>query len=230
MKKLLIFIATILSSFLFTSAVNANTPSFTIYPIDGEVVVGETFTVDILIDSSGEELVEARAVLLFDPDLVELVNPEFNASLFCTYPSNQQSVDNTYGVVMITGFCQPGVGSPYVTEGGADVFARIEFEVLDEGEIVLDWNYSGSNQEFMSILMKNGSPPSNVLSATPQEAVFIASGDGNGIPDDGEFPDTALNPGTWIIIIGLALILLGTMYLILGRRSKSKMRTVVLYE
>jgi hypothetical protein len=228
MKKNLLTTLLIMLGLILVKPIYAADPSFSIYPSTGTVTVGKTFTIDVLIDSSDNDITQARAVLLFDPELVQVVKPEYNASLFCSYPSGQQSVDNTNGVVMLTGFCQSGAGSLYKTEGGADVLARIQFEVKKAGTIKIEWNHDGTNKDFMSVILKDGSPPSNVLTAKPALATFTTTGGSStGTP---EFPSTAISPSMYIILSGVFLILFGLLYLYLGKKSKSKMRTVVLYE
>mgnify|MGYP000860338558 CR=1 FL=1 len=229
MRKIIVLVVTIFITLaLFRTDAFAATPSFTLYPSKGVVTVGKTFTVDVLIDSGDQNITQATATLLFDPKMVKVVKPEYNASLFCSYPSNKQSVDNKYGVVMLTGFCQSGAGTLYKTAGGADVFARVQFQVLKAGTIKLEWNHNGKNQDFMSVIMKDGSPPTNVLTTKPATATYTTTGSGSG--QTPTVPNTALNPGTASIYAGLALILFGWLYLVLGKKSKSKMRTVVLYE
>ncbi len=117
---------------------------------------------DILIDSGGEELVEARAVITFDPSMLKVTEAKRNNSLFLTWPSDESTIDNENGVVMLTGFTQSGEGTLYSTDGDPDVFARLTFEILEEGETSLEWEYSGENESFKSVLMKDGSPPQNV--------------------------------------------------------------------
>lgn len=228
MKKLATLLLTIFFLQTFVTGAIAANPTFTVYPSKGIVTVGKTFTVDVLIDSADQNIAQATATLLFDPKMVKVVKPEYNASLFCTYPSNKQSVDNKYGVVMLTGFCQSGAGSLYKTSGGADIFARIQFQVLKAGTIKIEWNHNGKNQDFMSVIMKDGSPPSNILTTKPSSVTYTTTGNGTG--QTPTVPNTALNPGAAAIYVGLSLIFFGWLYLTLGKKSKSKMRTVVLYE
>lgn len=229
MNRILTYLLTIFIFIQFVIPASAADPTYSIYPSKGTVTVGKTFIIDVLIDSAANSVIQARATLLFDPTLVKVVKSEYNASLFCSYPSDQLSVDNKYGVIMLTGFCQSGVGTPYLTAGGADVFARVEFEVLKAGTIDIEWNHNGNNQDFMSVIMKDGSPPTNLLQSKPTKASYTTSGTGSGVKPP-TFPDTALNPGSASLIIGVGLIVLGAAYLALGRKAKSNMRTVVLYE
>lgn len=227
-KYIYIFLFLILS-FLVPSASYAEDASFSIFPSQGTVAVGKTFTIDVLIDSGDNDITQARAVLLFDPTLIKVVKPEYNASIFCSYPSGQQSVDNTHGVIMLSGFCQSGVGNLYTTEGGADVLARIRFEVKKAGKINIEWNHDGTNKDFMSVILKEGSPPVNILTTKPTQASFTTSG-GTGTTPLPEFPNTAIGFSWVIVLSGVLLVIFGIIYLYLGNRSKSKMRTVVLYE
>ncbi|MBI2356905.1 hypothetical protein HYV12_02565 [Candidatus Dojkabacteria bacterium] len=228
MKKLLVLLLSLAILFLFEAGTYAADPSFSIYPSKGVVTVGKTFTVDVLIDSAGLDIAQARATLLFDPTMVKVVKPEYNASLFCSYPTDQLSVDNKYGVVMLTGFCQTGTDTLYKTVGGADVFARVKFEVKKAGTIKLEWNHDGTNKDFMSVIMKNGSPPTNALTKKPATATYTTSGTGS--TPTPTFPNTAVSFSWGALAAGILLISAGWLYLALGKRSKSKMRTVVLYD
>ncbi len=212
--------------FLIPSFVYASEPMFSFYPGEGDAYdSGDGFTVDILIDSGGEELVEARAVITFDPSMLKVTEAKRNNSLFLTWPSDESTIDNENGVVMLTGFTQSGEGTLYSTDGDPDVFARLTFEILEEGETSLEWEYSGENESFKSVLMKDGSPPQNVLNSKPDSATFnLITG------ESVTAPDTGLDPESTQILAGAGLALLGSFLLIFKPGSTKKSGTVVIYE
>mgnify|MGYP001043211719 CR=1 FL=1 len=159
----------------FSSAIMASSPSFSPYPVSGIIKNRESgFTVDILIDSGEYELNKARMVLNFDPRLIQLTKASRNNSLFAQWPADESTLDNTNGVVMLTGFTQSGSGDMYKTSGDPDVFARLEFEVITEEDtqIVLEWEFTGGDDLFQTVLLTDGSPPYNVLTTRPQNAEF----------------------------------------------------------
>lgn len=206
--------------------------TFSLFPSKGTVTAGKNFTIDVMIDSSGNNVTQARMVILYDPKYLKVIEAEYNASLFCTYPTDQQSVDNTNGVAMLSGFCQSGVSTLYKTSGGADVFARVIFQAKKKGSTKIEWNYNGKNQDYMSIIMKDGSPATNSLTAKPAGGVYTitASGSTGVDPDEPEFPSTGIATSWGVVSVGAILIAVGWLYMKLGKKSQSKMRTVVLYE
>ena len=75
---------------------------------------------------------------------------------------------------MLTGFTQSGSSELYNSNGDADVMARLEFEVnLKVKEVLLSFEYSGEDELFSTVLVKDGSPPQNVLLSKPTSANYI---------------------------------------------------------
>ena len=210
---------------VFPSFVHASEPSFSLYPTSGTVYdTGSGFTVDILIDSGGDELTEARAVITFDPDMLQVTEAKRNNSLFATWPSDESTIDNENGVVMLTGFTQSGEGTLYATDGDADVFARLTFEVVKEGETTIDWEFSGEDESFKSVLMKDGSPTQNVLESKPDSVTFTLK------TSTATAPETGLDPQITQVLVGLGLALIGAYLLIFKPYSTKKTGTVIVYE
>jgi len=199
-----IFFFTIL---YFPFTLSAFAGELKINPTLGRVVKGETFLIDILIDSKGDALTEATAVIVFDPTFIQIKEITRNENLFSTYPTDEQTTDNENGVIMITGFTQSGTGTLYTTNGDADVLVRISFEAIKSGTVDFEWEYSGSNEPFKSVLMKDGSPPQNVLSSKPSSVTFTVLEDdsGNTTPTTGIMDKTNLSFALGIFVAGLAL-------------------------
>ena len=181
---------------------------FSVVPNSGSIRINKEFVTDIMIDTKGVEVVLARAVLTFDPSMIKVMKAENNASLFCSYPEDKQSIDNTNGVVVLMGFCQSGNGIGYKTEGEDDLFARITYASLKKGTVNIKWEYTGIDEEFNSIIMKDGSPTTSVLTSAPTDAKFTAYDPGNIVTPP---PVTALGVTiSWtMIIVGIGLVLLG---------------------
>lgn len=216
----------VLGVFLFLPA-HIYAANFFFYPSNGTVRDSSSgFTVDILLDSSNEKITEARFAVTFDPSQVQLVKASRNNSLFDQWPEDESTIDNSRGMVMLTGFTQSGGSKAlYVTEGNPDVLARLEFKVITEKkeDIVLSFEYSGVDEIFKSIIMKDGSPPQNILLARPQSATFTLT--------DFKSPSTAIEPGHIGMILGLILIAIGIFVrgtdISVFRKRKG---TVVVYE
>ncbi len=211
----------------------AAAPEYSIRPSNGKVQINKNFTIDLLIDSNNNDVSYARATLEFDPTILQVVSAKRNASLFCDYPEAEQSVDNTGGLLMVTGFCQSGVDEPYRTSGSADVFARVVFKAISIGDAKISWNWSGEDVPFESVIMKDGSPPRNLLISKPGNVTFdvvrnLSSGSNNP-PTSGETPSTGLGLSFGLLAGGFVLVSLGFAYVKLSERQlRSKLKTVVL--
>jgi hypothetical protein len=198
-------------------------PSFSFYPDSGVVAnLEDGFTVDVMIDTAGQEVTSARFTITFDPNILQLAKAERNNSLFEQYPDDESSLDNTNGVVMLTGFTQSGSSDLYVTEGDSDLFARLTFDVLKKGEVTLDWEFTGSEDLFDTYILEEGSPPQNILDTKPSSATFE-------IGDIVNQPDTAIGLNEYIIATGFVLILFGALIIFSTPKRRDK-GTVVLYE
>lgn len=223
-KYLKIFI--LISFFIgivFVTPISAAEPSFSIYPAGGIVTnKNEGFTVDVMIDSAGEELTSARFVITFDPTYLKLVKTEKNNALFAQWPEDEASIDNTNGVVMLTGFSQSGTDDLYITGDEPDIMARLNFQVLKTGQTSLDWAFTGSDDTFVSVMLIEGSPPQNVLKTKPTSVAFT-------IQD--KIVDTAIEWNKYVLVGGLILILFGGLIMFSRPSGFSKKNgTVVVYE
>ena len=203
-KKGLIFLLFFLLT-LSIPKVYAADASFSFYPSSGIVEdVTEGFTVDILIDSGGYELSKARAVIKFDPSVVQLSKAMKNNSLFEEWPLDQSTTDNTNGIVMLTGITSSdGLVPYYKTATSPDVFARLEFDIVDESaeKILLSFEYSSEDELFQSVLISAGKDTQNVLLSVPSSVTFLI--------DDDIVPSTSIDMNTLGIGIGILLILVG---------------------
>lgn len=203
-KKLVIYFL-IVWILVFIPSTAFAAPNFYLFPSNGTIRdISKGFTVDVLLDSDGEEVVEARFAITYDPEVVRVVQASRNNSLFEQWPDDGSTIDNSKGIVMLTGFTQSGSTKPlYATTGEPDVMARIEFEVITDKkeDIILNFEYSGNDEIFKSVIMKDGSPPQNILLSKPNGATFTLS----------EFrsPSTAIDGSNIGIILGLLFISIG---------------------
>ncbi len=220
---------TVITFLLFSNSLYAAT--FTIIPNSGTVRKDREFVTDIMIDTKGDSSLLSRVVLTFDHTKLKVIKAENNESLYCDYPEDKQSVDNTNGVIVLTGFCQSGNGVGYKTTGEPDLFARITYVPIKAGDIEINWEYSGIDEEFKSIIMKDGSPTTSILLSAPTDAKF-KSVDTNIIVTPP--PVTALGVTiSWtMIIVGIILVILGIIITTISLRYTSKrgLRTLVEYE
>jgi hypothetical protein len=217
-----ILLTLILVGFLFVSPSIAAEPTFSLYPAGGVVTnKANGFTVDVMIDSAGEELTSARFVITYDTEYIKLKKAEKNNALFAQWPDDETSIDNTNGVVMLTGFSQSGTDTLYTTEDEPEVMARLSFEVIQLGETTLEWEFSGSDDSFKSVMLTDGSPPQNVLKTKPSSATFTI---------EEEIVNTAIPWNRYVLIGGMVFILFGALMMFSRPKSLSKRGTIVMYE
>ncbi len=217
-----ILFSLILLGIFFVSPIKASDPAFSLYPAGGVVTnKNNGFTVDVMIDSGGEALTSARFVITYDPEYLQLKKAEKNNALFAQWPEDETSIDNTNGVVMLTGFSQSGTDTLYTTENEPEVMARLSFEVLKLGKTTLDWEFSGSDDNFKSVMLTDGSPPQNVLETKPSAATFTI---------EKEIVNTAIAWNRYVLIGGLVLILFGAFMMFSQPRRFTKKGTIVIYE
>lgn len=226
-KLLSIPITLLVLSFSFVGAF-AQEPNFSLYPNGGTVMNKDNgFVVDVLIDTAGREIMSAKFALNFDPEVLQIKKAERNNSLFAQYPGDESSLDNENGLVMLSGFTQSGDGGLYVTGEKADVFARLTFEVLQEGETEIGWEYGENRNLFETVMYIEGSPPQDILTARNEPSVFVI---GENVID----PST-VSPGLsvdkYVLATGFVLVLFGA-FMVFSRPSSMVRRkgTVVIYD
>lgn len=204
-----IFLVSLLTFLLFPTRLFASNPSFSLYPASGMVIdASKGFSVDIRIDTDGERSNSARFTLLFDPEYLQLIKAEKNSSLFEQWPEDESSTDNDNGLVMLTGFTQSDEeDDAYVTEGEFDVMARLTFNVLKEGETTLDWEYDTNNGIFDTYIMKDGSPPIEMVMSEPSSGTYKIGG---GTSLDPSGVNTAMDfDWRYVIVTGVVMFLFG---------------------
>lgn len=198
-----IFLITIFL-FLCSTTILAAEPSFSFFPKGGIVAdKSKGFSVDVLIDTAGQQVMSAKFVVLFDPTVLRLTKAERNSTLFSQWPEEESTIDNDNGVVMLSGFTQSGTEDPYETVGDSDIMARLTFEILRDKVTYLDWEYNTNNGVFDTEIMKDGSPPINILTTKPSAVTFQI---GNTIKPD---VNTGIFDSKYLVAAGTVLLLFG---------------------
>lgn len=201
--------------FFYTTKSFASNPSFSLYPESGMVIdSSKGFSVDVRINTDGEKANSARFTLLFEPQALQLTKVEKKSSLFKQWPEDESSVDNDNGVVMLTGFTQSGdEGESYVTNGEFDTIARLTFKVLKEGSTTIDWEYDTNNGVFDTYIMRDGSPPTNMLMSKPSSGTYNIGG-GSGSDNNNGLDPSNVNTAIefdwrYVVITGVVMLLFG---------------------
>lgn len=212
-KNILVIFLLASIAFLFSaSKLYASNPSFSLYPASGMVVdASKGFSVDIRIDTDGEKSNSARFTLLFDPEYLQLTKAERNSKLYDKWPEDETSIDNDNGLVMLTGFTQSGEeGKTYITNGEYDVIARLTFKVKKEGTTTIDWEYDTNNGVFDTYIMRDGSPPTNMLMSKPKSGTYqIGKGDGTTVLDPSTVQTAVEFDWRYVVVTGIVMLLFG---------------------
>jgi hypothetical protein len=183
-----------------------------LYPSQGYALLGENFTVDIMLDTKGEQTTKAKAVIKFDPEFIRVTDARYG-DLYCQYPEDEYAVDNQDGWIVLTGFC---LDPYYSTSSEPELFGRFTFRPLKEGEVTLEFVTSNNTQEDRTITKDTGSPPQTMEVNTEGGTYTIVSqiqkDDGK---DDEELPGVGIFDNKWIWA-GLGLIGLAAAVIISG--------------
>ncbi len=170
------------------SSINAAGATLSLYPSSGYAVLNENFAVDIMLDTGGAETTSTQAVFRFDPDKIEVTKAQ-HGELYCDYPDDDYSVDNVDGWVKLTGFCL----DPYYSSGSSEeLFGRITFQPLVEGEVELEFVTTGTNEDWYSFVKDTGSPPEDILSSSSDGRYTVVS----EVPRDVSAGTTGTTSGT----------------------------------
>ncbi len=206
---------------VLSSSANAANPSLSLYPATGYALLGKNFTVDIMLDTGGEDTTTARAVFRFDPEKLRVTKAEY-AELYCQYPEDEYTVDNTLGWVKLTGFCL----DPYYNSGStAGLFGRITFVPLVEDVITLDFVETYKDDEWESMIMDAGSPPQEILGLQVSNGSYtvVSQIDGGSttekLPGVGLWDDNKVVIGV-IFVAGALVVLVGGSVAVSALRKK----------
>lgn len=217
-KKVLLMLLTfvIMSSVVYTSLdakkAYAQTTSTTtnsmlsLSPASGFTGVGDEFYLNIMLNTKGNTSISTRAVLLFDPEYIELTKVEYT-NLYCNYTKStggsEFGISKTIGYVVVTGTCNEDP----VKNTSPEVFATVHFKAKKIGDINVEFRYSGQDQPGFSIVYGNGSPPPNILQEKPPlgsyKIVQDADAYGGSTPGTGVV-ETSL--GVWVVIMSITLL------------------------
>ncbi len=109
---------------------------------------------------------------------------------------------------MLSGFTQSGRSGLYSSSPEGDVIARLTFSVLRSKTTYLDWEYDTNNGVFDTYMMKDGSPPQNILRSKPVAIVLQMAGGGD-LKIDPSTVKTGIFDAKYLLIAGVILLLFG---------------------
>ncbi len=129
-KSLLVFI--FLNALLLARASGVWAASLSLSPATATKTVGESFDVDIILDTEGEEVSGATAILNYDTTLLEVVGSTITAGTILTQVLENR-VDPTTGEIR---FDAGALGSTYNSRG---TLATITFRAAAAGAAQVDF-------------------------------------------------------------------------------------------
>ncbi len=168
-----------------TSNASGETATLALNPSSITVTQGETFTVDVILNTNNNDVVATRAIVDYDTDNFTLTEWDTTDSSFsvdnsCTYNSKPCEIvenDTTNGKISVT-LSKP---SPGVNTGSGEV-VRLTFQAKDTAQtddITLEFNGSGSATDSDVILDGYGDDGvgTDILSGVVNATVTVNSAD-----------------------------------------------------
>lgn len=212
LRLLIIALSFLIFAFFLPSPALAQSTSaeFMFSPESGFVVVGESFFVDIELDSGGEEIVSASSAVYFDTDYLALTKVN-KGKIFCKYPDSATDLtyasDNSTGYVLVTGLADGTTDCPYYdsTENKDNTFARLHFRSKKKGSTKLEFITSSDEEKGFSAVYINGSPPTQSLNPNLDSASYtITDPKVTLVPED--LPATGFFDNIFIVLSALLFI------------------------
>lgn len=164
-----------------TTSVSAQSPSMKFSPEKVDVVAGEKFVVDIVVNTAGEEIGGAGAKITYDPKKVGIVSIT-PGTIFSDYPT--ASFDNYQGKATLSGI----VSSINILYKGTGVFGSIQFQAIAGGGTSVKFDHTPGNTTDSNLAVTYD--PGDILSEVNTLTITVS---GSTTP----LPTSALDiPGT----------------------------------
>ena len=198
MKKLFLTLAFITFINFLTPAKAFAAASLSLSPAAGTYTVGQTFNVDIIINTGGDAVSGATAILTYDTSRLQVTTgSQITAGSIFTNP-----LTNTVGGGTIR-FDSGSLGTAYT---GTGTMATISFKALAAGTAAVNFTYNPSSTTNTSIVAA-ASSPTNLLTTVNNGSYTISSGTTPPPPVTGAVEDTliALGGGVFLILASVAL-------------------------
>ncbi len=197
--------------FLAVSFKEAKAAVLSLDPDSLEVAVGDTFTVDLDLDTKNENTTATDVVLTFDPALLEVIDVSFGDTPL--YPTNTKILDNTNGKLSLTSTQKDAVNS-YKGEGTLAVLT-LRAKSLGTANLVFSCESGKTND---SNVFKKGTSTDILECGNLEYGVYTISQTGSGtaptrqptptktLPQSGN-----LGPTSFLVLGGVFLLSLGVL-------------------
>jgi hypothetical protein len=173
-------------SFICVKAVYAQVSSLGFSPLEVYVNEGETFTVDIVVDTAGEDVGGVGAKLSYDPSKISVLSVE-KGTIFSEYPA--LTSDDVKGKIYISGI----VSSANDLYEGKGVLATIEVLAKSEGSTLMIFEYEEGSTRDSNIAVMYGT--GDILGEVNN--LRIAIGDAP-LPDEYDYESGGGTVGDWL--------------------------------
>lgn len=194
-------------------------PIFSLSPNAGFTGVGDDFWIKVMLNTDNAESLSSRAVVLFDPEYMELTKVE-HGNIYCDYPAEDQSTygsSNTDGYIVITGYCD----DPYGQTTTSEVFATLYFTALKVGDTTIAFRYNGKDENGQTVVYATGSPPTNILNTAPAGGSYKIVTDADAYTGPSTF---AIGETWWIfpVIATVSIGIIGVIWQVVERKIFKK--------
>lgn len=185
--------------------------SYSLSPATKTVNVGDSFSVDILLDTGGDAVAGATAILTYDTTKLLVVDGLSGTdtasqginitpgSVFNTEPLTN-TVDSSTGEIR---YDSGSLGTTYNSNGGKGVMATMTFKAVAEGTASVNFVYD-SESTIDTSLVAAASGPVNLLSSVNNGTYTITTTAQAPLPATGTLETTLI-----VLVGGAALLLVG---------------------
>ena len=177
------------------------TASLSLSPASATVTAGTTFTVDIILDTGGDAVSGASALLTYDTTRLSVVGTTLTAGTIF----NQAPLTNT--VNASTGTIQYDSGSLGTTYTGRGTMATITFKAAAAGAAAVNFVYTPGATTNTSIVALASGPTNDLGTVNNGNYTVTSSGGGTTLPPTGVWEDTLVILGGGIVFLAAGAFL-----------------------
>jgi LPXTG-motif cell wall-anchored protein len=178
--------------------------SLSLSPAAATKSIGDTFNVDVVLDTGGDAVSGATAIINYDAAKLQVVNNQLlQGTIF-----NQSPLTNTVNTT--TGQIQYDSGSLGATYTGHGTMATIQFKTIAAGTATVSFVFD-ANATADTSLVAAASGPTNLLTVANSGTYTITSGGTvspqQNLPPTGAVENTLLATAGGVIFLGVGFVL-----------------------
>jgi hypothetical protein len=167
-KKILFFLSSLsLCFFIFANSGTVYAAALEFSKTQVSASLGEELDVDVTIDTQSKAVAGADAVILYNPQYIEVVSVD-PGDVFADYPA--RFYDNTNGKIMVSGI----VSSKHNLYRGRGVMARIRFRTKAMGASQITFQYTPGDTTDSNVASM--SEPGDILTSVNSISLAVQGG------------------------------------------------------